>query len=97
MITRIVKMTFDPAQVPAFQDNFERHKNEIRSFEGCEKLLLLQDLNDQRVFFTYSWWQSEKHLNQYRQSELFTEVWAFTKSLFADKPQAWSVKVKDQL
>jgi hypothetical protein len=31
-------------------------------------------------------------LNQYRDSELFKSVWSFTKTLFSEKPQAWSTK-----
>ena len=41
---------------------------------------------------TYSHWESESALNQYRDSELFKSVWAFTKTLFSDKPVAFSSK-----
>ena len=43
-------------------------------------------------FFTYSYWDSENDLNNYRKSELFNEVWTFTKKLFNAKPEAWSVE-----
>jgi len=43
------------------------------------------------VFFTYSYWDSEKDLNNYRDSQLFKEVWSNTKILFNLKPEAWSV------
>jgi heme-degrading monooxygenase HmoA len=43
------------------------------------------------VFFTYSFWETEQDLENYRQSALFDEVWTFTKKLFNDKPEAWSV------
>ncbi len=43
------------------------------------------------IFFTYSYWETEDDLENYRQSALFDEVWTFTKKLFNDKPEAWSV------
>ena len=42
-------------------------------------------------------WESEEDLENYRKSELFTEVWDFTKQLFNDKPEAWSVDKLDRL
>ena len=49
-------------------------------------------MNQSNVYFTYSWWQGEEDLEAYRHSDLFKGVWAFTKQLFADKPQAWSTQ-----
>ena len=92
MIIRIVKMTFLPEKVTDFITVFESVKNKIRNFEGCTHLDLLNDINDKRIFFTYSYWQSEQHLNNYRNSELFATTWAKTKVLFAEKAEAWSVE-----
>ena len=64
----------------------------IRSFDGCSHLELWQQAGTSNVFFTYSWWESEDHLNKYRFSELFKDTWAKTKALFAAKPEAWSVE-----
>lgn len=97
MIIRIVKMTFQPERVSDFLENFERNKTSIRGFEGCEHLELLQEEGKENVYFTYSWWNEPQSLENYRHSQLFKEVWAFTKSLFADKPQAWSLIQKDKL
>jgi heme-degrading monooxygenase HmoA len=91
MITRVVKMKFRAEGVQPFLNNFNEVKTQIRGFEGCEHLQLWRDVNDPNTFFTYSKWQSEDHLNNYRNSELFKVVWKFTKSLFDDKPAAWSV------
>ena len=63
----------------------------IRNFEGNEFLELYQDKHDARIFFTYSYWRDEEALEKYRKSALFNEVWTYTKTLFADKPEAWSV------
>lgn len=91
MFTRIVKMVFKPEHIPAFLNNFERVKDKIRTFEGCEFLELYRDKNNTSIFFTYSRWNSEAHLEQYRTSPLFKTVWKETKPLFQVKAEAWSV------
>lgn len=94
MIVRIVQMTFRKDEVNSFLDLFEERKSLIRNFNGCSHLELWQDAHNENVFFTYSNWESEDHLNHYRFSELFKDTWARTKALFAEKPQAWSVDRK---
>jgi len=91
MFVRIVKLTFQEDKIEAFLANFEEIKQQIRNFEGNEFLELYQDKHDARIFFTYSYWRDEEALEKYRKSALFNEVWTYTKSLFADKPEAWSV------
>ncbi len=91
MFIRIVKMSFTPEKIDLFLENFEKNKFKIRTFKGCNNLELYQDKNNPSIFFTYSYWESEKHLERYRESELFKIVWAKTKTFFNDKPQAWSV------
>ena len=91
MFVRIVKMSFAEENIPAFLENFEIVKDKIRNTAGNRFLELYQDKNNKRIFFTYSYWETEEDLENYRKSELFTEVWAFTKKLFNDKPEAWSV------
>lgn len=91
MIIRIVKMTFVPEKVEDFLELFNSSKHLIRNFKGCSHLELLNDIKTSGVFFTYSYWESEADLNNYRNSELFENVWSKTKMLFASKPEAWSV------
>ncbi len=55
---------------------------------------LLNDINAPEIFFTYSKWESEQDLDEYRRSELFQLVWGKTKMMFADKPEAWSLEKK---
>ena len=92
MIIRIVKMTFQPEKVNDFQKIFDDSKYLIRNMPGCSRLELLNDINKSDIFFTYSFWESEKDLNNYRDSEVFKNVWSNTKILFAEKPEAWSVE-----
>jgi len=91
MLVRIVKMTFQPSKTGEFLSNFERHKLKIRSFSGCQRLELYREHKQGNVLFTYSYWQSDNDLQNYRNSDLFKTVWKETKALFADKPEAWSV------
>ena len=91
MFVRIVKMSFHQENIPAFLANFELMKTKIRKAEGNRLLELYQDKNNPCIFFTYSYWETEDDLENYRNSELFNEVWSFTKKLFNDKPEAWSV------
>ena len=91
MFIRIVKMSFHEENIPAFLENFEIIKDKIRNAPGNRLLELYQDKSNNSIFFTYSYWESEEDLENYRKSELFNEVWAFTKKLFNDKAEAWSV------
>lgn len=97
MIIRIVKLTFKPESIDSFKNIFEESKEKIRSFEGCKRLELLNDINNPNIFFTYSWWQHPDNLENYRHSELFKSTWAKTKILFNDKPEAWSVEQLEKL
>ena len=77
--------------IQAFLENFDCIKSKIRNAEGNRFLELYRDKNDKCVFFTYSFWETEDDLENYRKSALFDEVWTFTKKLFNAKPEAWSV------
>jgi heme-degrading monooxygenase HmoA len=97
MFVRIVKLSFHPENIPVFLENFELVKNQIRNFPGNRLLELYQDKTNSSIFFTYSYWESEEDLENYRKSKLFNEVCDFTKKLFNDKPEAWSVDKLDRL
>ena len=91
MIVRIVKMSFQPDLVPQFVALFEERKQQIRQVAGCRHLELWQDQSEAHIFFTYSHWEDEAALNQYRSSDFFKDTWRRTKALFQDKAEAWSV------
>lgn len=92
MLVRIVKLSFAKENIPAFLENFEQIKEKIRNAPGNRFLELYQDKDNPEIFFTYSYWDSEEDLENYRKSELFNGVWSFTKQLFNAKPEAWSVE-----
>ena len=97
MFVRIVKMSFHSKHIPAFQEIFEEKKDFIRGAKGCNLLELYQDKTNPEIFFTYSYWEQEQDLENYRNSDLFKNVWAKTKVLFNDRPLAWSVDKKVSL
>ena len=91
MITRIVKMTFIPEKVDDFLIVFHESASFIRSYPGCIQMQLLNDIHQPNVYYTYSHWESEEHLNHYRNSSLFREIWSKTKVNFAEKAVATSL------
>ena len=91
MFVRIVKMSFQPEKIEEFLANFNTKKEFIRNSPGCQLLELYRDKSNSDIFFTYSYWDTEQDLENYRNSDLFKGVWAQTKVLFNDKPLAWSV------
>jgi quinol monooxygenase YgiN len=91
MLVRIVKLSFEPSKIEDFLEIFNINKHSIRNFEGCRLLELYNDKKESHIFFSYSYWDEEIHLENYRNSELFKSVWAKTKVLFNNKPEAWSV------
>jgi len=84
-------MSFAEAHINTFTTLFHSKKEQIRNFPGCRLLELYRDKTTKNIFFTYSYWDNETDLENYRNSELFSAVWSQTKVLFNDKPQAWSV------
>ena len=94
MLIRIVKLSFKSENIGKFEQIFIETKKYIQDFDGCISLELLKDKTNPKIFFTYSHWASEEHLNKYRNSDFFNNVWSKTKVLFDAKPEAWSVYKK---
>ncbi|WP_086478098.1 putative quinol monooxygenase [Arenibacter amylolyticus] len=92
MMVRIVKLTFKSENITSFKSLFEKHRIAMQKVDGCTFLELLQDIEDPRVFFTHSHWKSKAHLEAYRKSEYFGQIWKKTKLLFEEKPEAWSLE-----
>lgn len=91
MITRIVKMTFIYENIDYFKEIFYESEKLISAFDGCIRLELMKDMNNECTFFTISYWQSEEKLNSYRDSYLFKNTWSKVKPLFSEKALAWSL------
>ncbi|MBB2148548.1 putative quinol monooxygenase [Pedobacter gandavensis] len=91
MLIRLVKMQFNADFVSEFQENFKTLQPQIAAFEGCSSVQLLQDHQQDNLFFTISHWKDEAHLEAYRCSPLFRDTWAKVKPNFAAKAEAWSL------
>lgn len=90
-------MTFRSEDIEIFTSIFNQYKDKIRGAEGCVHLELLQQTDEPWVFFTYSKWENEKFLDQYRYSTTFAQVWPQVKVLFAAPAEAWTVNELIQL
>ncbi len=89
---RIVKLTILPSEIDTFKTFFKEQHQIITSFEGCNSVKLVQSIENPCIFFTISEWKGSEYLEKYRKSDTFKEIWAFAKSLFADKAEAWSTE-----
>jgi len=92
MITRIVKLEFKEHKTKEFLQLFDTVANRISEFPGCEGMKLYQDIDRPNIIITYSYWDSEEKLNNYRNSDVFSQIWPKLKPWFSEKPQAWSVE-----
>ncbi|NME70494.1 putative quinol monooxygenase [Flammeovirga aprica] len=91
MLHRFVRMSFKQECVEEFENLFLEVKGTIEKFEGCKSVELLQDATAKNQFMTFSIWENEKALDNYRQSAFFQSTWKKTKTLFNDKPKAFSM------
>ena len=85
-------MVFQPDKVDPFTAFSKEIYPGISQFEGCQGVEVLQDIHLPTTFFTYSIWNSQEHLQTYRQSDFFKNNWSTVKPWFAEKADAWSVK-----
>lgn len=92
MITRIVMLNFQPNKVAEFLEIFTQNKQLLAKSNGCIRLEIFESTSDNDTYFTISNWQSEEHLERYRQSDIFKEIWSKVKPLFNNKAQAWTLK-----
>ncbi|WP_143959917.1 putative quinol monooxygenase [Litoribacter populi] len=97
MLIRTVRMTFQPNKEDEFLEIFNASKKMIRNFPGCSHLELWQDYHQKNIFTTFSHWEDEEALNNYRDSELFRSTWKKTKVLFQEKPVAMSQKKSQEV
>lgn len=91
MIIRIVRMHFTEAGAVKFLEIFHANKIAIRNFEGCTRLLLLKDPDNDFIYTTLSHWKDVESLERYRRSELFGSVWGRVKTLFAERTRAFTL------
>lgn len=89
---RIVKMTFEEERITEFLNFFDTIKSIVNNFPGCSGMQLLRDIHSPNIIFTYSTWEKEENLENYRLSPEFQRIWSTIKPWFSEKAQAWSVE-----
>ena len=92
MLVRIVKLQFKEEKINDFLMHFETVKWKVTNFPGCRGMKLLQDMNTPCIIMTYSVWDDEKTLENYKNSALFESIWPNIKVWFDAKPEAWSLE-----
>ncbi len=92
MIIRIVKLTFQEDKTQNFLNYFDTIKHVVNAYPGCQGMKLIQDIQSNNVIMTYSHWDSEEALNEYRDSDTFGTVWSTIKPWFGAKAEAWSME-----
>ena len=92
MLVRIVKLQFKEEKINDFLMHFETVKWEVASFTGCKGMKLLQDIKNPCIIMTYSIWDNEEALVNYKKSELFESIWPNIKVWFDAKAEAWSLQ-----
>ncbi len=92
MIIRIVKLQFQSEKTQDFLALFDSVVTKVNSFPGCYQMHMVRDIRDPNLFFTYSHWENETALNNYRDSDLFQSIWPTIKPWFSQKAEAWSTE-----
>jgi len=92
MIIRIVKLQFETEKVQDFLSLFDTVVTKVNSFPGCYQMYMVRDIKNPNLFFTYSQWENEIALTNYRNSELFQSIWPTIKPWFSQKAEAWSTE-----
>ncbi len=90
MITRIVKLYIKEEHAETFEEIFKKNQAKILAFDGCQNVELFKDTH-KAFYTTISMWSSTQKLDHYRSSAFFASIWPKTKTLFYQKPEAFSL------
>lgn len=93
MIKRIVRLQFNPDKVEEFLNVYKKHINSMAKRPECISLELLKEKGTLSTFYTFSIWESEDALHEYRSSEYFRDIWGRIKPWFSEKAQAWTLEM----
>ena len=95
MIVRVVRLRLRPSKVQDFENVFKENQRAIEAQPGCHGVELLRDAENEYVRGTLSRWESQDHLDAYRRSVLFGQVWPLTKTFFEAPAEVWSYEVDE--
>lgn len=90
MLTRLVRMRFQPDQVETFLALYATMRPQIVAQPGCLSVQLLHETDDPAAFATWSIWESAAALDAYRSSPFFRQFWPQVRALFRQPAEAVS-------
>lgn len=90
MLTRLVRMRFQPDEVEQFLQLYAANHATIKNQPGCLSVQLLREAHDPAAFATWSIWQDAAALEAYRASAFFRAFWPQVKALFRQPAEAVS-------
>ena len=92
MIKRIVRLTVkDAAAKEAFQEIYRSRNPYKNGVPGCREVKVMQDVNDDDVYYTVSIWDSNDDLEAYRNSDYFAKTWPMVKAQLSKRAEAFSM------
>lgn len=92
MILRVVKMNVDEEKRDAFELFMKNLREEKLKLAGCLHFDYFHEKNNKNIFYSYTIWESEKYLKQYKKTDLFIEVVSTLKKLCTEEPKAWTIE-----
>jgi hypothetical protein len=90
MLTRLVRMRFQPEQVETFLALYAAMHPRIVGQPGCLSVQLVREIDDPAAFATWSVWESVAALDAYRTSDFFRQYWPQVRALFRQPAEAVS-------
>ncbi len=90
MLTRLVRMYFQPDKVDEFLAFYEQLRPKIAQQPGCISVQLLRQTDDPAAFATWSVWESAAALDAYRTSAFFKSFWPQVRTWFRQPAEAVS-------
>ncbi len=93
MLTRLVRMHFQPDKVDEFLALFDAARSTISAQPGCHGVQLLRQTDAAASFATWSVWEDAAVLEAYRSSAFFQGFWSRVKALFREPAEATSYDV----
>ena len=85
-------MEINESDIDSYMALVQSVLDRIKNFKGCQSVNIFNDKDVPNRFFSYSTWESEEHLDAYRDSELFKITWSELKTFFKSPAQAWTVE-----
>lgn len=95
MLSRLVRMRFQPDQVETFLALYVTMRTKIVSQPGCLSVQLVREIDDPAAFATWSTWESAAALDAYRTSAFFRQYWPQVRVLFRQPAEAISFETID--